>query len=112
MLGRSPVAQALTRLGSALGYAVAVHAPGAEPEDFPDAEMVVDSLELAEAPRPQSTFTVVCSQGEYDEDALEAALALPAPYLAFVASTKKWQAVRNYLAERGCTPDQLDQLNT
>lgn len=110
LLGRSPVAQALCRLGSALGYTVAVHAPGAVPEDFPEAEAVLDSLEVADAPRPKSTFTVVCSQGEYDEDALEAALALPSPYLAFVASKKKWQAVRKTLAERGIKPDQLEQV--
>lgn len=110
VLGRSPVAQALCKLGSALGYAVTVHAPGADIADFPDAEELMESLDIGQARDAGNTFVIVSSQGEYDEDALEAALAVHVPYLAFVASKKKWQAVRKYLAERGFKNDQLERV--
>lgn len=110
VLGRSPVAQALSRLGSVLGYAVTVHAPGAAAAEFPDAEALQDTLDLSGTKRPEQSFVVVSSQGEYDEDALEAALSLPAPYLAFVASKTKWEAIRKYLAERGCKNEQLERV--
>jgi xanthine dehydrogenase accessory factor len=107
VLGRSPVARALARLGGDLGYAVDVFAPGAPAEDFPGARQVLDSLDLTGYAFGPLNALVVASQGEYDEEALAAALATPWPYVAFVASRKKWQAVREGLRARGIAPERL-----
>ncbi|MCZ6628634.1 MAG: XdhC family protein [SAR324 cluster bacterium] len=110
VMGRSPVAQALCRLGKAMGYGVAVHAPGALPGEFPDADGVADTLELSGLARPERAFVIVSSQGEYDEDALEAALGVEAAYTAFVASKTKWGAIQKTLKERGCKSSQLERV--
>ncbi len=44
---------------------------------------------------------VVATQGHYDEDALEAALATPAGYIGLVASRKRADSVTEYLRGRG-----------
>ena len=55
---------------------------------------------------------VVCTQGENDEDALEAALNSNAPYISFVASRKKANAIFKTLRSRGITFDQLKKIKT
>lgn len=110
IMGRSPVAQALARLGKGLGYAVAVHAPGAQRADFPEADRVVDSLDVRGLEAPGQAFVIISSQGEYDEDALEAALAVETPYTAFVASRTKWGAIQKFLKERGFKGKQLERV--
>ena len=37
-------------------------------------------------------------------------MSLPAPYLAFVASKTKWEAIRKYLGERGFKNEQLERV--
>src|SRR5271169_652064 len=89
ILGRSPVAVALTKLASTTNYAVSVAAPGAERENFPDAGLVQTGLDLSELKIRAQNFIVVSTQGECDEEALEKALSTNAAYVAFVASKVK-----------------------
>lgn len=110
LLGRSPTAHSLACLGAAMGYTVDVFAPGAPREDFPDARQVHDALDLRGFDFGPTNAVVVASQGEYDEEALEAALATPVPYVAFVASGKKWQSVRAFLEGRGVAAARLDAV--
>jgi len=89
IFGRSVVAQALARLGAAIHYDV------------------TDGTNAA--PRPQ-TFVVVATQGESDEEALEQALAMDAPYVAFVASKVKAGKVFEFLHEKGIAPERLAKV--
>jgi xanthine dehydrogenase accessory factor len=67
----------------------------------------LDSLDLTGYAFAPLNAIVVASQGEYDEEGLAAALASPMPYVAFVASRKKWQAVREGLRARGIAQERL-----
>ncbi|BBM74085.1 XdhC family protein [Rhodothermus marinus] len=107
VLGRSAVAQALVRLGRALGYRVLVADPEASTALFPEADFLVPSFALDNLPLTPWTFAVVATQGEGDEEALEAALAHPFPYVALVASRRKAARLREVLAERGVPADRL-----
>jgi hypothetical protein len=71
ILGRSPVAKTLARLGKAIGYAISVVAPGADRESFPDSDLVQAELDLGQLKTTPQTFIVVSTQGEGDEEALE-----------------------------------------
>lgn len=102
--GVSPTARALVRLGKAMGYTVLVIDPSAEAADFPDADVVLkDPAEAgvragaAAIPR----FAVVATQGQWDEEATTAALALePVPaYLGVMASGKRFGEMRALLGE-------------
>ncbi len=74
ILGRSPVARTLVTLAKTIGYAVSVAAPEADHESFPEADLVQANLDLSQVKITPQTFIVVSTQGECDEEALEAAL--------------------------------------
>ncbi len=110
ILGRSPVAVALAKLGKAIDYTVSVVAPGVERERFPDPDLIQTELDLTQLRIAPQTFLVVSTQGEGDEEALEKALRTSATYVAFVASKVKAAKLQDYLKERGITTDRLSQL--
>jgi xanthine dehydrogenase accessory factor len=107
IMGRSPVAQTLARLGKDIDYQISVVAE-ADHETFPNADRIAASLgEVALTPQ---SFLVVSTQGEDDEEAVEAALSSVADYVAFVASKVKAQKVAEYLKEKGVAAERLARL--
>jgi xanthine dehydrogenase accessory factor len=110
ILGRSPVARTLVTLAKTIGYAVWVAAQDADRESFPDADVVQASLDLSQMRITPQTFVVVSTQGECDEEALEAALNAGAGYVAFVASKKKAANILDYLKEREVAPAKLERV--
>jgi len=110
ILGRSPVAQFLAQIGSAVGYAISIVTEDAA-EGFADAEMIQSSNFSLEHTRvTPETFVVVSTQGEGDEEALEQALKSGAGYIAFVASKTKAAKVLEYLQHKGITPEKARRL--
>ncbi len=102
--GVSPTARALVRLGKAMGYVVLVIDPTADVADFPDADAVLkdpaDAGARAGAPAIPR-FAVVATQGQWDEEATTAALALQPPpaYLGVMASGKRFGEMRALLGD-------------
>jgi xanthine dehydrogenase accessory factor len=92
LVGDTPVARTLAALGKALGYRVARIEPTAD---------------IGAGGR---TCVVIATMGAADEEALEAALRSPAPYVALVASPRRAEILRDYLLARGVTPEQLARL--
>ncbi len=101
IIGASPAAQALCGLATRVGFAVTAAFPGASREMFPDAERILDSLELRDPATVLPAFVVVSTQGKRDEAGLEAALGTGCDYIAFIASDRKAMKLRQYLQERG-----------
>jgi xanthine dehydrogenase accessory factor len=110
ILGRSPVAQSLAKLAKAIGYAVSIAAPGASQEAFCDVDLVQASLDLSQLKITAGTFIVVSTQGDCDEEALEAALPTQAAYVAFVASKVKAAKMFENLKSRGIPAERLSQV--
>ena len=110
IVGRSPVARTLAKLAKAINYTVSVAAAGADRDTFPDADQVCADLRLSELKISPQVFVVVCTQGEDDEEALEAALNTGDSYIAFVASRTKAEKIKESLRQRGVSPDRLDQV--
>jgi xanthine dehydrogenase accessory factor len=74
---------------------------------------VLDGPEhVAHAGIEAGTAVIVASQGHYDEPALEAALATPAPFIGLVASRKRAESVLGYLADRGFTEADLSRIES
>ena len=118
IFGRSPVAQTLAKLAKVLAYRVSAIAPEARREQSAGVDVFLDSFQdLAEkassgairTPAPR-TAIVVATQGEDDEGALEQALRIEAAYVAFVASKKKWEAVSDYLRQRGTSAQKVNAV--
>ena len=101
ILGRSPVARTLARLGKTIGYRISAAASGADREQFPDVDLLQADMNVDRLGISRDTFIVVSTQGEDDEEALKQALDTEAHYVAFVASKVKAQKVSEYLREMG-----------
>ncbi|HEX3091854.1 MAG TPA: XdhC family protein [Candidatus Angelobacter sp.] len=111
ILGRSPVAQTLARLGGAIGYSVSVVAEEFMGEDFGDAAVSAQKdFSLGGIRFTLQTFVVVSTQGEGDEEALQQALTSEAAYVAFVASKTKAGKVMDFLRAGGLPENQLGRL--
>jgi xanthine dehydrogenase accessory factor len=101
-IGRSPAATTLVKMAAALGWRAVLLDDGADPSHHPAIGRVVTSLsELPDVAADDRTFVVVATQGHYDEDALQAALATPAAYVGLVASARRAEATLGYLRDRG-----------
>lgn len=110
IIGAAPAAQALCALATRVGFAVTAAFPDAGKELFPDAVQIIDNLEIDNLAGVQTQFVVVATQGKRDEAGLEAALASGATYVAFIASARKAQKLKEYLKERGHEPARVDAI--
>ncbi len=114
IFGVSPAAQALARLGKAMGYAVDVADPQADSARFPQADRVFRDPEASELRRPSPhsarLSVIVATMGQWDEQAASMALALEPAYLGVVASRKRFDQIREALVARGAPPDALARI--
>jgi len=110
ILGRSPVARTLARLGKTIGYRVSAAAGGADREQFPDVDQLQADLNVDRLGVARDTFIVVSTQGEDDEEALKQAVDTDAAYVAFVASRVKAQKVSEYLRETGISSERIGRV--
>ena len=94
VVGRSPMAQTLADLASALGWRTAL----------------LDGREFSTADADEGSMVVVATQGHDDEEAIEQALAARPAYLGLVASQRRGAAVLGYLKDRGVPKNQLDRV--
>jgi xanthine dehydrogenase accessory factor len=101
VFGASPAARTLVGLGALTGFRTCAVHVGARPEDFPAADLVLPTVDLAPARPGPDTWAVVATMGHYDEDALEAALAHPEVNVALVASSRRGNATLEVLRQRG-----------
>jgi xanthine dehydrogenase accessory factor len=111
LAGTTPIVGALTALGAAAGFAVTVIDPVAEPEAYPAAERVLPDGDLRRLDPGVAPFVVVATQGQWDEEALAAALRREASYVGLVASPTRATAVRAWLREEnGLAEERLAAL--
>ncbi len=110
VVGHLPLAEALARLGKGMGYVVTVMGMDVTSDRFPEAEAVRDHIDFSQVNATPQTYIVVASHGNYDEDALIAALKTDALYIALVASKKRAESVIQYLRDSGISEDRLSRL--
>ncbi len=94
VVGRSPMAHTLTDLARALGWRAAL----------------IDGPDFTAADANERSMVVVATQGHYDEEAVEQAVAARPAYLGLVGSQRRGASLLGYLAERGVPQDRLDQV--
>ena len=111
VMGKSNVAMALAKLGKAMDYPVTIAAKSIDKTGFGDVDRIIEKG-LKKGDVTTNTCIVVCTQGENDEDALEQAVKSDAPYIAFVASMRKANAIFTTLRQRGITFEQLKKIKT
>ncbi len=111
ILGRSPVAQILARLGSTIGYGISMVSSESPTEGIVGVESIVTAdFKLSDGKITSQTFVVVSTQGEDDEEALEQAINSDAVYVAFVASKTKAGKVLEFLEQRGVSDQKIGRV--
>ncbi|MYG81730.1 MAG: xanthine dehydrogenase, partial [Gemmatimonadetes bacterium] len=103
--GSSPIADAVARLGEAMGYPV-VRAEAAGAGD-PGAEVP----EWADRAPGARLFAVVATMGQGDEDAVVRLLAARPDYIGVVVSPKRMRQVRSVLGDLGVGADQVARVH-
>jgi xanthine dehydrogenase accessory factor len=113
VVGATPVAEALARVGRSLDYDVVRVVDAREQRDVEAEAAVIGvkvvTLDVVDRVLPTGTgpagaedvAAVVASQGHYDEEALERLLRAGVPYVGLVASRKRGATVRALLERSG-----------
>lgn len=109
-IGRTPLVGTLTKMANLLGWRTVVLDDKGDPEAHPEAGQVVTALDMELAGVNEGSLVVVATQGQYDELAVDKALASPAAYVGLIASRKRAKAVMEWLADVGYTPEQLARV--
>lgn len=107
VIGRSPAVEALAGLAGALGWRTVVMDEESEASGAAD----LTELDFEAAGVDEGSFIVVATQGHYDEDALQRALATPAAYVGLIASRRRAAAVVGYLRDRGVSEADLARVH-
>ncbi len=117
IFGVSPIATALARLGTVLGYAVAVADPLAEQVLFPEADHVFTDPAAEELARrakanPSRLYVVIASMGDQDIDALRVALDFDPAYLAVISSRTRFNRLKDTLLAEGRDPESIERVKS
>jgi xanthine dehydrogenase accessory factor len=110
VVGHLPVARALAAQGKGLGFYVTVVGLEADAQRFSQADRVLDTLDFSQLEIRPNAYIVVASHGNYDEEALLAALQSQAAYVALVSSKRRAGSIILYLKESGVPEQRLAQL--
>jgi len=112
VFGSSPAALAVAAIGKAMGYTAELVAPGLDAAAAID-RVIRDVGDPAASMRcAEPLYAVVATMGEFDEEAVEAALAAQPFYLAVVASRRRFAELRESLLARGVAAEALDRIRS
>ncbi len=110
VVGTTPIAGALVSLGAAMGFRTTLIDPAAVAADHPAAESVLARDDIGAIEPGARPYVVVATQGQWDEEALAAALGRDAAYVGLVTSPTRAAAVRAWLLDEGVPPDRVAAL--
>lgn len=110
--GASPTARALCDLGHRMGFAVTSAARADDHVGLPEVERRIEGFGLAEVSFAGESFIVVATQGKGDGEALRAALATDAVYVAFIGSRRKAETLKRRMVEQGLPEDRVMRLRS
>jgi xanthine dehydrogenase accessory factor len=108
--GASPAAEALVKIGAAVGFKVILIDPSATEEKFSVAEVVLPRIEPENLSSTRERYAVVATNGNWDEEAIKGLLPLSPNYLGLVASKKRFQQMLRDLHDAGITQEKLDLI--
>jgi xanthine dehydrogenase accessory factor len=108
--GASPAAEALVKIGAAVGFNVVLIDPSATKEKFSAAELVLLRIEPEKLPNTRERYAVVATNGNWDEEAIKTLLPLSPIYLGLVASKKRFQQIQKDLRDAGVATEKLDLI--
>jgi xanthine dehydrogenase accessory factor len=97
--GASPAAQALLKIGKAVGFQVVLIDPTAAAEKFAGADLVLARIEKEKLPPCRERYAVVATMGNWDEQAVTELLTLSPDYIGVIASKKRFRQMMQGLPQ-------------
>jgi xanthine dehydrogenase accessory factor len=110
IVGNLPVARALAQLGKAMNYHITLIDVESHGETPAYADAVLNDITALSSSLSAQSYVVVATHGQFDELALEQALKADVAYVGLVASRKRAESVRDYLASQGIPTERLSKL--
>ena len=107
IVGYSPVAQTVARLGSLLDFKVVAADPEATSERFPEADLVLTDFNRVKDLINEASYVVVATMGNRDEEGLLAVIGTRPKYIGLVASKKKSEALFEYVRGAGASEEDI-----
>jgi xanthine dehydrogenase accessory factor len=108
--GASPAAEALVKIGAAVGFNVVLVDPSATKEKFSAADVILAQIETRKLVSSGERYAVVATNGNWDVEAIKALLPLSPDYLGLVASKKRFQQILKELDDDGVAQEKLDLI--
>ncbi len=112
VVGKSNIARKLVQMAAAADFKVSVMATDADSQTFPSADEVSDVVDFSKIKSTNNTYIIVTTQGEDDELSVKKAMNSSVRYVGFVASKKKAEDIKVYLAGEGVSEDRITQLRS
>jgi xanthine dehydrogenase accessory factor len=108
--GASPAADALVKIGAAVGFKVILVDPSASKEQFSAAAAIFSNIDREKLGKSSERYAVVATNGNWDEEAIKQLLPLSPAYLGLVASTKRFQQILEVLKADGVAEERLRSI--
>ena len=108
--GSSPVAATLVALSKVMGYRTVLAAPADQSEEIKGADRYVDGYEFGDINISTGDAVIVATQGRRDREALYAALASDAGFVAMIGSRRKAAALEADMVDRGISAERIAEL--
>jgi xanthine dehydrogenase accessory factor len=111
IFGHVPIASALSSLAKSLNFNVTIIDRTASKERFPDADVILKSMEdLGQSFNSRNTFAVIATMGERDQEYAENLGKLGVQYIGIVAGKKRASEVFAYLRSSGLSDESLSRI--
>ena len=108
--GASPAAQALAKIGKAVGFQVVLIDPSAAMEKFAGADLVLTRVEKEKLPSCRERYAVVATMGNWDEQAIQELLTLSPDYIGVIASKKRFRQMMQSVHPDDIPQEKLDSI--
>jgi len=112
IVGKSNIARKLAQLSIAADFRVTVLANDVDPQMFPTAHQVLEEVDFRAFKSLANAYIIVTTQGDDDDLSVKKALQTEVQYVGFVASAKKAEDIRIYLAKEGISEERIAQLKS
>ncbi|HXQ93031.1 MAG TPA: XdhC family protein [Nitrososphaerales archaeon] len=111
IFGHVPIATALSGLAKSLNFSVTLIDKTASKERFPDADVILKSIEdMGQKTNSRNTFAVIAMMGERDQEYAEKLAKLGVHYIGIVAGKKRATEVLTYLRSSGLSEEALSRI--
>jgi molybdenum cofactor cytidylyltransferase len=110
LVGHEAVSLALAKLARVVNFSVTFVDPLLAPEELPEADCVLRTLDFSLLPANRERYVVVASRGKFDEEAVEQALAADTAYVALVSRKARAQEILRSLGMKGIAGEKLERV--